>query len=222
MVYGLPNISFIGHPVPIPCAAHAGLGFREAHPADAPGMIVHLLALSPEDRRMRFCASVNDGHVERHVRSSWDRSGLVLAAHDGPLWTGPFHRPGPVRALAEFAVHGRDAELGISVDGALRRGGVATYLVQTGARLLARRSLRRILAYTMRSNTSFLVMARKSGASIEIEGGEAFIAFDIAGLTQAYLRRRLTEQVFRAVPAFAPRRRRVARAGGKGRLMAAM
>ena len=203
MVYGLPNISFIGYPVPVPCAAHAGLGFREARPADAPGMIAHLLALSPEDRRMRFCTAVNDGHVERHVRSNWDRSGLVLAAHDGPLWSGPFHEPGPVRALAEFAVEGGDAELGISVDGSLRRRGVGTYLVQTGARLLARRGVRRILAYTMSANTSFLVLARKSGATIETDGGEAFITFDVAELTRGYLRRRLSEQVFRAVPAAA-------------------
>lgn len=201
MVYGLPNISFIGYPVPVPCAAHAGLGFREPRPADAPGMIAHLLALSPEDRRMRFCTAVKDGHVERHARSSWDRSGLVLAAHDGPLWSGPFHEPGPVRAPAEFAVDGEDAELGISVDGSLRRRGVGTYLVQTGARLLAQRGIRRILAYTMSSNASFLVLARKCGAAIETDGGEAFVTFDVCDLTQAYLRRRLAEQVFRAVPA---------------------
>jgi GNAT superfamily N-acetyltransferase len=200
MVYGLPNISFIGYPVPIPCTAHAGLGFREAHPPDAPTMIEHLRALGPEDRRMRFCASVNDGHLVRHVEETWSRSGLVLAAHDGPLWSGPFHDPGPIRALAEFAVDGRDAELGISVDGSLRRRGVGTYLIQTGARLLAQRGVRRILAYTMSANTSFLVLSRKSGAAIEIDGGEAHITFDVAELTRAYLRRRLADQVFRAVP----------------------
>jgi GNAT superfamily N-acetyltransferase len=205
MAFGLPNISFIGFPVPVPCAAHAGLGFREALPADAPAMVEHLRSLSPEDRRMRFCASVNDAHIVRHVEQSWTRSGLVLAAHDGPLWSGPFHDPGPVRALAEFAVYGRDAELSISVDGALRRRGVGTYLIQTGARLLSQRGVRRIQAYTMSGNTmsgntAFLVLSRKSGAVIETEAGEAFIDFDVAELTQAYLRRRLAEQVFRAVP----------------------
>jgi hypothetical protein len=126
MAYGLPNMSFIGYPVPIPCAGHAGLGFREAREADAPEMLAHLHRLSADDLRMRFCTVVNDDHLQRHVSDTWRRSPLVLSAHDGPLWAGPFHRSGPIRALAELSVQGDAAELGISVDDSLRRRGVGT------------------------------------------------------------------------------------------------
>jgi RimJ/RimL family protein N-acetyltransferase len=196
MAFGLPNISFIGYPVPVPCAGHAGLGFREARACDAPEMLAHLRGLSDGDRRMRFCAAVNDAHLGRHVAETWRRSALVLAAHDGPLFSGPFHRPGPIRALAELSLVDDWAELGISVDPALRRRGVATYLIQTGARLLAQRGVRRIVACTMTANTPFLVLCRKSGAAIVTDAGEADIALDVADLTRAYLRRRLSEQVF--------------------------
>src|SRR5918996_2151374 len=106
MAFGFPNLSFIGYPVSIPCAGHAGLGFREATRADQPAILAHLRGLAPEDRRMRFCATLDSSALERHVAGLWRRNAFVLAAHDGPLWSGPFHRAGPVRALAEVAVGG--------------------------------------------------------------------------------------------------------------------
>lgn len=199
MAFGLPNISFVGYPVPIPCAGHAGLGFREVIRSDVPAVIEHLRALDAEDRRMRFCTSVNDGHVVRHAEELPDRSSFALAAHDGPLWSGPFHRPGPIRALAEFSVHGLAAEIGVSVDRSLRRRGVATYLIQTSARLLQQRGVKRIIAYTMAENRSFLTLARKAGAEVAWDAGEVEVTFDVDALNRKYLQRRLSDQVFHRV-----------------------
>ena len=131
MAFGLPNVSFIGYPVAVPCAGHAGLGLRQATRADSAALVEHFQALTPDDRRMRFCATLNDEALRQHVDGLWERDALVLAAHDGPLWSGPLHRAGPVRALAEFVVTGEEAELGISVDATMRRRGIGTYLVQT-------------------------------------------------------------------------------------------
>lgn len=166
MAFGLPHISFIGYPLSIPCAGHAGLGFREARRRDAPCIRGHYVGLDPADRRVRFCAALTDAAIARHVDGLWDRPGFVLAAHDGPLWSGPFHHAGRVRALAELAISGPDAELGISVDTTLRRRGIGTYMVQTAARLLIHRGVTRIVAFTLPSNASFLALAQRCDARI--------------------------------------------------------
>ena len=199
MAYGLPHISFVGYPVAIPCAGHAGLGFREAAPSDAAAIVAHYADLDPVDRRLRFCASLTENGLNRHVDGLWDRSGFVLAALDGPLWRGPLHRAGTVRAVAELAVDGREAELGLSVEGSLRCRGVGTYMIQTAARLLAPRGVSRIVAYTLPGNQSFLTLARAAGAGIVTGSDEVEVVFEVDQLAAAYLVRRLSDQVFRPV-----------------------
>ena len=193
MAFGLPNLSFIGYPVSIPCAGHAGLGFREATRADQPAILAHFQRLEPLDRRMRFCATVDGAALERHVTGIWGRGVLVLVAREGPLWSGPLYEAGPVRALAELAIGGAEAEIGLSVDAGFRRQGVGTYLMQTAARLLALRGVKRIRAYTLPDNNSFLALARKAGAQIETGAGEVEITFDVAELQRSYLRRRAAQ-----------------------------
>lgn len=191
MAFGLPHVSYLGYPAPVLCPGHAGLGFREAGPQDAAAIAGHLARLSPEDRRLRFCATVSDAALAVHAETLLDRAGLVIAAFDGPLWRGPFHRPGPVRALAELAVDGREAEIGLSVDGGLRRRGVATCLVRAAAHLLVPRGARRIHAFTLPANAAMIGLGRRSGATIEVAGSDVEIVFDARTLAAAYLRRRL-------------------------------
>jgi GNAT superfamily N-acetyltransferase len=190
MAFGLPNISFIGYPVSLPCAGHAGLGFREAHRRDTPGIVAHFRSLDAGDRRMRFCATLTDAAIERHVAGVWERRSLVLAAYDGPIWDGPLYRAGPIRGLAELSLDAGEAELGISVDATLRRRGVGTWLVQTAGRLLAPRGIRTIRAYTTPGNASFLTLSRALGAAIETGPDEVEVLFEVASLTRGYLRRR--------------------------------
>ena len=197
MTFGLPNISFIGFPTPAPGPAHAGLGFRETTPRDLTAVLDHFARLSPDCRRRRFCATLAPAAVEAHARAVWDRSDVVLAAFDGPLWDGLLHKAGPIRALAELAVVGRDAEIGLSVDDGLRRRGVGTWLVQTAARVLAPRGVARILAYATPDNVAMIRLALRSGARIERSSSEVEIVFDAPSLHRAYLRRRLSDQVFR-------------------------
>ncbi len=199
MAFGLPHISFIGYPAPIPCAGHAGLGFREAHSADAPAILDHLRRLGPEDRRMRYCATISDEALAHEAARIFERADFALCAFDGPLWNGPFHRAGPIRAVAEFVISGRQAELGLSVDVDLRRRGVGAYLVQTASRLLAPRGVRTVTAYTLPQNRAMIALGLASGARIERGPEEVEIDFDVAALEAAYLRRRAA-QVFRPIP----------------------
>lgn len=198
MAFGLPQISFIGYPLAVPCAGHAGLGFRALRAGDASGLVAHYSALDVSDRRMRFCATLNDGAVERHVARLWDRPSLVLAAFDGPLWAGPLHGAGPIVAVAELTIDGRSAELGLSVDTTLRRRGIGTYLLQTAAWLMAPRGVRRVTAYTLPGNHSFLALSRRVDGAIDVGPDEVEVSFDIGTLRRGYLRRRAGEALLRA------------------------
>ena len=117
----------------------------------------------------------------------------MLAGFDGPLWGGPLHRPGPIRAVAELSIAGDEAELGISVDAGLRRRGVGTYLVQTAGALLAPRGVRRVRAYTLPGNASFLKLAHAIGGTVEAGPDEVEVLFDVAALRPGYRRRRAAE-----------------------------
>lgn len=199
MAFGYPNISYIGYPFSVPCASHAGLGFREARKIDSPMILEHYKGLSDSDRRQRFCATVGGSVLERHVAQLFDRDVMVLTAHDGPLWGGPFHKAGPVRALAELVIGGEEAELGLSVDTILRRRGVGTYLVQTAAWLLAPQGVKTIRAYTLQGNGAMIALARRSGAKVVSESGEVEIDFDVDALYRAYVRRRMSSEMFKPV-----------------------
>jgi GNAT superfamily N-acetyltransferase len=190
MPYGLPNVSFIGYPLPMPCAAHCGLGFRTGLPADAPLVLDHFLRLSPLDRRHRFCATLTEAALARHVAEMWERTSFVLLAQDGPLWSAPPFRAGPARALAEIAIDGAEAEIGVSVDEHCRGRGLGGWLTRTAAFLLAPRGVTRLRAWTMAGNTSMTALGRSNGARITTEEGETEIVFEVAALRRAYLRRR--------------------------------
>jgi GNAT superfamily N-acetyltransferase len=198
MAFGLPPISFIGYPVSIPCAGHAGLGLREARRGDEPMILSHLKGLSPEDRHLRFCGSLSDAAMEAHVGALADRPGFALMALDGPLWGSPFLAAGPVRASAELVVHERIAELGISVDAERRRAGIGTYLVQTAARLLALRGVERIVALTLPRNTAMIRLGQTCEAEIDFDVSEVVVTFSVARLHNAYLARRATQVFTRA------------------------
>lgn len=196
MSFGLPNISYIGYPVSVACAGHAGLGFREAGRGDAPRVLAHLRRLGPADRRLRFCATLGDDALARHVERLWDGDAFVLTAQDGPLWPSALAPAGPVRAVAEVAIAEAAAEIGISVDADLRQRGLGTWLTQTAGHLLAQRGVRRLHAYTLVDNRSMLALGRACGAAVETGGGEVEITFAVKALRRAYLRRRLAGRVF--------------------------
>lgn len=196
MAFGYPHMSFIGYPLPVPCAGHSGLGLRTAVDSDAPAVLAHYRNLSAEDRRMRFCATLGPAALERHVERIGSRGGVVLLAFDGPLYETPFLNAGRIQAVAELVGTGPEMELGISVDPSQRRQGIGTDLVETSAYLLAPRGVRTIQAYTLQGNRSFLALARRCGAEVKAGPDEVEVTFDVARLRHSYLRRR-AENAFR-------------------------
>lgn len=199
MPFGLPNLSYIGYPISLPCPGHAGLGFREARPGDEAALLAHFRALDPSDLRMRFCGTVGESILARHVTGLCDRVSFALVALDGPLWPTPLAPAGQARGLAEIVIHGDMAELGISVDPGLRQRGVGTYLVQTAGWLLAQRGVSVLRADTLAENSAMLRLARSCGGQVAMEEGEVVVTFPVPELCRAYLRRRLARPVVRRV-----------------------
>jgi hypothetical protein len=183
MAFGIPHPRRIGPPVPLPGAGRDGLAVRIAGAQDAPAILAHYRGLEPGDLNRRFCGAVSDEVLERHVAGAASRRGFVLTAHDRPLRG----HVGPVRAVAEVAIAGDAAELGISVDAGLRRRGVGSDLVLAAARLLALRGVRRLQACTLAGNRSFMALARKFDARIELGSGEVEVLFDVPALHRAWL-----------------------------------
>lgn len=186
MAFGLPPVSFIGYPMALPRPGHAGLGLREVGPPDAGGIAAHYRRLSGEDRYLRFCAAVSDSALERHVAELWARASLVIAAHDGPLWSGPFHRAGPVRGLAELSLRGGVAELGLSVDAEVRRRGLGACLVRTAASVLAPRGISRLDAYTLPHNRAMIALGRAFDAEIDLGPDDVRISFATDALRRGF------------------------------------
>jgi hypothetical protein len=180
MAFGFPHISFIGYPAPVPCPGHAGLGFREARAGDEPAILAHFERLSPADRYRRFCAAVSDGRLAAHVEGLFQRNSFTIVGLDGPLFDGPFHRAGVVRAVIEVVVFDGVAEFGLSVDGDRRRAGVATCLVLTAARLLALRRIDRMVAMTQPNNHAMFGLGRSLGAAIDIIADDTLLVFPVA------------------------------------------
>jgi len=189
MAFGYPSIGYVGVPIPVPSAGQSGYGLRTAVDRDAAAVLEHYRRLSPDDRRMRFCATMGPAALERHVERIGSRGGVVLLAFDRPFFSPPFLRGGAVRAVAELVGTGREMELGISVEAGLRRRGLGTELVETAAHLLGMRGVRTIRAYTLPGNRSFLALARATGATLDIGSDEVEVTFDVSRLRLAYLRR---------------------------------
>jgi hypothetical protein len=71
-------------------------------------------------------------------------------------------------------------------------------MVQTAARLLAPRGVKRIRATTLNDNHSFVALAQACGAEVVCGADGVDVIFDVAAQNRAYLRRRAA-QVFRPV-----------------------
>lgn len=186
MAFDLPQVT---SPVSVASCEHAGLGFRQARPFNAAAILDHLTALSPEARRMRFCGGVSDAVLKAHVAGLWRPEIFTLTAHEGPRLAGP------VRAVAELAVDGSTAELGLSVDAGWRRAGVGTRLLQFSAGVLAWRGVSEIVAVTLPGNLSMLGLGRRCGAWVERGADEVVLRFSVEALHRAYIARRLADRV---------------------------
>jgi GNAT superfamily N-acetyltransferase len=140
--------------------------YRKLLPVEMPLYEAHLLRLTREDRRARFCGAASDGVVSRHVaRFDWSR-GLVL---------GAFVRGVPVGA-AELRLDpgwpGR-GEVAVSVEAAHQGQGVGAELVRRVLTLARNRAIGDVALHCLATNGRMRAIVRRLGGAVAAEAGEA-------------------------------------------------
>ena len=135
----------------------------------------HLLALSDDDRILRFGHLASDERIGVYVEQlDFDRDELF----------GVFDRRLRLVAMVHLAfdataVPGGGAEFGISVLPTLRGRGVGALLFDHAATLARNRGVRTLLIQLARDNAPMLAIVRRAGASIAFEGPDALASIEL-------------------------------------------
>ena len=127
-------------------------------------MLAHLAQLPPEDRRLRFGASINDQAVADYVANiDFERDAVF----------GVFQDDLSLAGIAHVAMGPKAAEFGVSVVPGARGRGVGSALFER-ANVFARTHLvRAMFMHCLLENKTMMHIARKSGMRIVSESGEA-------------------------------------------------
>lgn len=127
-------------------------------------MLAHFVALSTEDRRLRFGASLSAEAIERYVDGmNFDRD-AVFGVFDDEL---------ALIGVAHVAFGEGSAELGISVLPGRRSRGVGSALLGRATAHVRNRSIANLYMHCLSENAAMMHMARKSGMTIVAAAGDA-------------------------------------------------
>jgi len=136
------------------------------NPRHREDIVRHLVALSADDRRLRFGRAIRDGGVRAYVEAiDFDRDRVFGVQGPDLELLGVGHL-----ALESGA---RLAELGISVDARARGRGCGFALLQRATLHAANLGYRTLFMYCLAENQIMMHLARKAGLLVVIEGGEA-------------------------------------------------
>jgi GNAT superfamily N-acetyltransferase len=137
---------------------------RRLRAADRGALAAHLLALSREDRRLRFGGAASDARVRGYVaRIDFDRDAVFGFLADDLSLGGAAH----------VAIVDGVAELGLSVLAPYRRRGVGSALFQRASDFARNHFIRMLFMRCLTENAAMMHIARKSGMKIVIGGGAA-------------------------------------------------
>jgi GNAT superfamily N-acetyltransferase len=134
-------------------------------------LLTHFVALSPEDRRLRFGSPLSAELIARYVeRIDFDRD-AVFGVHDLSL---------TLVGAAHVAFLDDHAELGLSVLPGHRGRGVGSALFERAAAHARNRSVPRLYMHCLNENAAVVHIARKFGMHIVAEAGEADAHLELA------------------------------------------
>ena len=127
-------------------------------------MTTHFLALSPDDRRLRFGTSLSIEAIAAYVdRIDFDRDAVFGVLDDALAIVG----------VAHVAFSDDCAEFGISVLPDHRGRGAGAALFARGVAHARNRSVPTVFMHCLAENTAIMRIARKSGMHIIAEAGDA-------------------------------------------------
>lgn len=128
------------------------------------GLVTHFLALSDEDRRLRFGSRLSPEGVVAYVSGIDFRRDVVFAVRDDRL---------QLLGVAHLAFGKSFAELGLSVLPPIRGQGVGNALFDRAATHARNRGIPRLYMHCLAENQSIMRLARKFGMSIVTDSGDA-------------------------------------------------
>jgi len=131
----------------------------------------HLLRLSKEDRRLRFCLTASDAYIHRYVFEIMDleRDAGFGAFADGKLV-----------GLANIAAIGdTSCELAFSIDADYRGTGLARNLMRTSIAYCRELGMSRLCMSCLRENKKMQALAKSFGLSMTIDFNEAYAELGI-------------------------------------------
>ena len=134
-----------------------------------PDIETHLLALTPQDRYLRFGYSANDEHIQKYVNQlNFERDELF----------GIFNRKLELIAMAHLAFSVDPqchscAEFGVSVSRQARGRGYGSRLFERAVMHARNEGVSQLFIHALSENTAMLRIARKAGAVIERDGSES-------------------------------------------------
>ena len=142
---------------------------------DRPALLAHFVALSPEDRRLRFGAAIREEGLEAYVeRIDFARDG-VFAVQDDEL---------RIVAAVHIAVgDGGPAELGLSVAEGWRGKGLGDALLRRAVVWLRNRGVHGVYVHCLSENGAMMHLARKNGMRIVYSGGESDARLELPAAT---------------------------------------
>jgi len=148
---------------------------RELRASQRPQLLIHLLALDSEDRRLRFAYPLSDDGARHYVEGIDLTRDAVFAVTDTNL---------AIIGAAHLAREDGQAQLGISVLPQSRRQGIGGGLL---ARCTARArnwGVRVMFMNCLVENAAMMHLARKQGLKIAVSGAdaEAFVRLPRADL----------------------------------------
>lgn len=134
--------------------------------AHRPRILAHLLALSPEDRYLRFAYAISDDALRSYV---WQ----IRYGRDAAF--GAFDDAGGLHGFAHlaFATDGGPAELGLSVARCARRQGVGLALLQRASAHARNRGQPLLMMVYVPENTALASLARRAGMRTDADPAEA-------------------------------------------------
>lgn len=158
--------------------AQAVFSVRRLFEADKREVLAHLLALSIDDRMLRFEALTSDDTLAKYV------NGIDLERDCG---LGLRNDAGRLVGFAHVANYGDDAELGISIEKGLRGFGCGERLMVDGLRWAKLSGFATFVVLTGKANHAMLGLAKKHGAKTIYDGSSACAKIDLRAMPEERL-----------------------------------
>lgn len=181
-----------------PAAALLGLSkvpIVELDDSHRPLVLAHLLALSAEDRRLRFSHALGDAAIAKYVSNInfQDDSLFGIFGRDDAL-LGVVHM-GLLETVSQ-ANCPKSAELGLSLNADMRGHGLGTLLFQRALRRARNQGVECLFIFTLLDNEAMLRIAQKLSMRISTSDGqcEAHLRVNPAS-TSSVIREFLDEQL---------------------------